>query len=377
MGHSKQYANVYEAGLHRIRRRTLLTVFLLLALFFLYLSLGSTSIRLLSPVQTVQNLWLGVRLTLAKYLKWGIYDQRLELIQSTPGYLETMTRLQGGLLAVALGAVLAVAGTVFQCVFRNPIAGPSLLGVSSGINIGNLLLVLQFSTLAASMTTLRFVYGYACGLGLLGLIFLVGWLTSGRKGGSVTDMLLTGCIVSRVVSMLVSNIQYYYMDETEYLALQEMSLYGTGIGNARGALFLIGALLVGLVPLLLLRNSLNLTTFSDEEARCMGLNTNWLRMVALLCSAVLLIAAQVHCGDVGMLSMLVPHLCRYLFGSDTKRLITGSILLGAGIMLICRFAISLLAFHPYLSVVSISTLVNLAAMPLMMVVMMKYRRGWS
>lgn len=376
MGNSKPYANVYEAERVRVRRRTWLAAALLLVLFFLFLSLGSTSIRLISPVQTVQNLWLGIRLTLAKYLKWEIYDQRLSLILSAPAYLETMTRLQGGLLAVALGAVLAVSGTVFQCVFRNPIAGPSLLGVSSGINIGNLLLVMQFSTAAVTMTTLRFVYGYACGLGLLGLIFLVGWLST-RGKGNITDMLLTGCIVSRVVSMVVTNAQYYYMDETEYLVLQEMSLYGTGIGNTRGAVFLIGALLVGLVPLLLLRSSLNLATFSDEEARCMGLNTSWLRVVALLCSTVLLIAAQIHCGDVGMLAMLVPHLCRYLFGCDTKRLITGSILLGAGIMLVCRFIISLFAFHPYLSVVSISTLISIVAMPLMMVVMMKYRRGWS
>lgn len=372
----KTCAGVYQAERVRLRRRFLLAGALLLALFFLFLSLGTTSIRLLSPVQTVKNLWLGLRLTLAKYLKWKLYNQRLALIQDAAGYLETITRLQGGLLAMALGAALAVAGTVFQCVFRNPIAGPSLLGVSSGISIGNLLLVLQFSAAAASMTTLRFAYGYACSLGLLLLIFLVGWIAGGGKG-SVTDMLLTGCIVSRVVTKVVSTVQYYYLDDTEYLALQEMSLYGTGLGNIRGAVFLAAALAAGLLPLLVLRNGLNLVTFTDEEARCLGLNAGWLRVLALVCSTVLLIAAQIHCGEVGLLAMLVPHLCRYVFGADARRLMTGSVLMGAGIMLACRFITALFAFHPYLWVVSVNTLVSVFAMPLMMLVMLKYRRGWS
>jgi iron complex transport system permease protein len=368
--------SIYETAQRRLRRRFLLAGLGLLLLFFVFLSLGVTSIRLLSPVQTVRNLWLAIRLALAKVLHWSLYDERLTLIQQSAGYLETMTRLEGGILAMVLGAVLAVSGTVFQCVFRNPIAGPSLLGVSSGVSIGNLLLVLQFSTLATSMTTLRFLYGYGCSLALLGLIFLVGWI-AGRGKSSVTEMLLTGCIVSRVATKLVSTIQYYYLDETDYLTLQEMSLYGTGIGNTKGALFLLLALLAGMVPLLLLRNSLNLATFSDEEARCMGLRTGWLRVLGLVCSTILMIAAQIHCGDVGMLAMLVPHLCRYLFGANTKDLVVGSIVLGAWIMLVCRFIIALCAFHPYLSVLSVSTLVSVFAMPLMMLVMLKYRRGWS
>jgi iron complex transport system permease protein len=287
-----------------------------------------------------------------------------------------MTRLQSGVLTAVLGAVLAVSGAVFQCAFRNPIATPSLLGISSGISLGNLLLVLQYSAVAASMTTLRFAYGYGCSIALLLLIFLMGFAV-GRGKGSVTEMLLTGCIVSRVATKFVSTIQYYCLDETDYLALQEMSLYGTGTGNTKGAVFLVGALLVGLIPILLTRNSLNLVTFSDEEARSMGLNTGVLRVAALLCSAVLFIAAQIHCGEVGMLAMLVPHLCRYLFGSDTRRLVVGSMLLGATLLLLCRFIVALCAFHPYLWVVSLNTLVSVFTMPLMMVVMLKYRRGWN
>lgn len=375
MADSKEH-NIYEAECARIRRRLALAAVGLLALFFLFLSLGSTSFRLIPPGQTVQNLWLGLRLTLAKYLKWSFYDQRRRLMENAPAYMETMTRLQGGLLSAALGAMLAIAGTVFQCVFRNPIAGPNLLGVSSGISIGNLLLVLQFSTAAASMTTMRFLYGYACSIGLLLLIFLAGW-AAGRGKGSVMDMLLTGCVFSRIIPRVVSSLQYYYMDEMEYLTLQEMSLYGTGTGNTKGAVFLIAALAAGMLPLLLWSNSLNLVTFSDEEAWTMGLDTRWLRVLSLICSTVLLIAAQIHCGDVGMLAMLTPHLCRYLFGSDTQRLIPGSILLGAGIMLLCRFITALFAFHPYLWVVSINVLVSLFAMPLMMLVMLKYRRGWN
>ena len=368
--------NVYLTEQRRIRRRFLLLGLALLILFCAFLCMRSTRIGFLSPVQTAKNLYTAAKLLLARYLKWGIYDQRAAIIADHPAYLETLTRLNGGVLIVILGAVLAVAGTVFQCVFRNPIAGPNLLGISSGISIGNLLLVLQFSTSAVYLTTRRFLYGYACSLGLLLLIFLVGFL-AGHGKGSVIDMLLTGCIISRVITRLVSTIQYYYLDETEYLVLQEMSLYGTGIGNSKGALFLSGALLLGMVPLVLMRSSLNLVTFSDEEARGMGLSIGWLRMLGLICSTILMIAAQIHCGEMGMLAMLVPHLCRYLFGSNTKNLVIGSLLTGAIIMLVCRIIVALFAFHPFLRVVSISTLVSLISMPLMMVVMLKYRRGWS
>ncbi len=192
---------------HRKNRRIFLLFFLgLLIMFLLYISLRGSA-GLMNPVQTVKNLFLAARLQLAKWLKWAVYDQRLELITASEGYQETLGRLQGGALMLALGAMLGVSGAVFQIVFRNPIATASILGVSSGIEIANIVLVLQFSAAAATMTVRRYLYGYAGALGMLALVFLVG-LLAGRGKADVTDMLLSGSIITRFDSKIVGLIKY-------------------------------------------------------------------------------------------------------------------------------------------------------------------------
>lgn len=369
--------SLYKADRRKNRRCFLLSALLLLILFCVFLCFRSTEIAFLSPAQTVMNLYTAAKLEAAKLLKLPLYSQRLELIQAHTGYLETLTRLQGGILAIVLGAVLSVAGAVFQCVFRNPIAMPTMLGVSSGISIGNFILVLQYSSAAVMMTTLRFVYGYAFSLALLFVILLMGYLTGERGRLSTADILLAGSAMSRVLSKLVMSLQYSYLEESDYLLLQEMSLYGTGIGNTRGAVFLFAALILGLVPVVLMRNSLNVVTFPDEEARCMGLRPGRMRVLSLVCGTILIIAAQIHCGEVGMLALLVPHICRYIFGSNTRELIIGSMLYGAIMMLVCRMIISLFAFNQYLSVISVGMLISFVSMPLMMFILIRHRRGWN
>lgn len=375
IGH-EQMAALRRQDRGRTRRRFLLSLLLLAALCFLFLCLRTTRIGFLSPWQTLSNLAAAARLELAKWLKWSIYDQRLAIIQGQEGYLETLSRLQGAVLAMVLGAVLSAAGVAFQCVFRNPIAVPTMLGVSSGISAANFLLVLQYSTLAVTMTQQRFLYGYGCSLALLGVILLVGKAAE-RDRASVSDILLVGTALSRIVSQTVSGLQYALMDESDYLLLQEMRLYGTGLGNTRGAVFLALALLAGLVPLLLIRYSLNVTVFPDEEAQALGLRAGRLRLLALVCSTILVVAAQIHCGDVALLALLVPHLCRHIVGANTRELLPASLIYGALLMLVCRFVVSLFAFDQYLSVISVGMLVDLVSMPLMIVTLLRHRRGWE
>lgn len=369
--------NGYYIANRRNRRIFLLFFLVLLALFCLYVSLRGSA-GLMSPVQTVKNLFLAARLQLAEWLKWGIYDQRLELILAQDGYQETLGRLQGGALMLALGAMLGVAGAVFQLVFRNPIASPTILGVSSGIRIANVVLVMQYSTAAAYMTTQRYLYGYIGALAMLALVFLVG-LLAGRGRADVTDMLLSGSIITRIVSKIVNQLQYYYIeDETDLQALREMELYGSGTSTFSGAIFMVAALAVGFIPIFLLRNSLNLTAFSREEARSMGISIGWMQLLALLCSTVLIIAAQIYAGDVALLAMLVPFVCRYIFGSNTRELLLGSAMMGAGILLICRTVTVVTGYiNTLFGLISLNTLVSVVAMPLMLFAMIKYRRGWD
>ncbi len=213
---------------------------------------------------------------------------------------------------------------------------------------------------------------------MLALVFLVG-LLAGRGRADVTDMLLSGSIITRIVSKIVNQLQYYYIeDETDLQALREMELYGSGTSTFSGAIFMVAALAVGFIPIFLLRNSLNLTAFSREEARSMGISIGWMQMLPLLCSTVLIIAAQIYAGDVALLAMLVPFVCRYIFGSNTRELLLGSAMMGAGILLICRTVTVVTGYiNTLFGLISLNTLVSVVAMPLMLFAMIKYRRGWD
>ena len=360
----------------RDKRRFAAAFIVLIIIFLLYTCTRTTEIAMVSPAQVVKNLLTALKLLAAKLLKLPMYNNRLEIITSQPYYLETLSRFQAGMIAMLLGAGISIAGAVFQCAFRNPIATPAMLGASGGIKIANLILVIQFSTLAGSMTQQRFIYGYIVSIGILLFIILVSKVI-GRKKTSVTDMLLLGSIVTRISGQIINYVQYYMLSETDYLTLQVMNMYGAGVGTTAGVPFLIAALIIGIVPVILTRFSLNALCFGDDGARSMGISAGPLRTMSLICSTVLVVASLIYFGDVGMVSMLVPFVCRYIFGSDIRKLIIGSGLFGALIMMICRVVVSLFAFNQYLSVISIGIIIELISAPVMIVVMLKYRRGWE
>ncbi|MDR3300534.1 MAG: iron ABC transporter permease [Candidatus Accumulibacter sp.] len=371
-----RFSSLRRADRRGARLRLTLLGLALLALFSVFLSLRSTTIGFVTPAVTLKNLATAASLGAAELLKQPLYDKRLSIINASPHYLETMTRLRSALLLIALGACLSAAGAAVQGAFSNPIATPAMLGISSGIGFANIYLVLRYSSLAASMTGERFLYGYAFALALLGLVLLIGRLM-GRQRSSVTDMLLAGAVVTRLVGQVGSAIQAYWMDETQYLALQEMNLYGTGIGTVRGAAFLAAALALGLAPLWLTRFSYNAVSFDDESARGFGISAPLLRVIGLVCSVVLVTAALIHCGDVALLALLAPHLARCMFGADFRSLLPGCILMGALTMLCCGAITAFFAFDPLLSVISIGSIVNLVATPLLIVMLVRGRRGWE
>ncbi len=368
--------NSYLQERRKYRWIFLIFAIVLFILFWIYISLNTTA-DLISPLDTLKNLFLSIRLQLGEWFHWSIYDNRRELIQESYRYEVTLSNTTGALTMLALGAMLGVAGAVFQIVFQNPIASPTILGVSSGIQVANTVLVMIFGTAAIYMTGMRYVVGYIGAFGMLALLFGVG-LISGRGKLNVIDILLAGSVVSRIVSRIVSTIQYYYIeDEDEIEAIQELQLYGTGSTNS-GAIYLIIALIVGFVPLLLLRNSLNVTAFSSDDARSLGINMNLLQFLGLILATVMTIGTEIFAGDVAMLAMLVPFVGRYIFGANMRQLLIGSAMMGAGVMLSCRLITRALTYVNLLFAdLSLGTIISVVSLPLMLYAMLRYRRGWE
>ncbi|MCC8123610.1 MAG: iron ABC transporter permease [Oscillospiraceae bacterium] len=369
-----------KADRKKLRTRTVLSIVVLLVLFWAFLCTRTVEIGLISPVQALSNVFTYVKLSLAQIFHWSIFDDQLAVIQAQPYYYETVTRLEGAVQAVVLGAVLAVSGAVYQCVFRNPIATPTMLGVSSGVRLSNFVLVLQYSTIAstATLVTLRYIYGYVFSIGILVVVLVVAHFM-GNKKSSVADVLLVGSIVSRLLSQGLRVVQSYVMDDDAYLVLQQMNLYGTdaNLGNSQGAIFRLCALLVGMLPLYFMRFSLNVVSFEDEDAKCLGISASRIRTASLIFSTILMVAAQVQLGDVALLALLVPHICRYVFGANFQDMLVGCILYGGIIMLVCKVVVALLSFSPYLGVMSMNVIINVISMPLLIFVLLKERRGWA
>lgn len=235
-------------------------------------------------------------------------------------------RLPRILLACMVGCSLATAGTAYQSVFRNPMAAPDILGASSGACFGAALaILLGFSR--SGITALAFVSSLLS----VALVYAIARRT---KGNRVTSLLLAGVMIGSLFSACTSYVKLV-ADPSNQLPAITYWLMGSLSGTRMNVVaFAAAPMFIGLAPLLILRWRINLLTLGEEEARSMGVNTNRLRLVVILCATVLTAASVSVSGMIGWVGLVIPHLSRKLVGSDCRRLLPASMLLGAIFLLL-------------------------------------------
>ena len=234
-------------------------------------------------------------------------------------------RLPRVLLASLVGCALSAAGTAYQTVFRNPMAAPDILGASSGACFG--------AALAILLGLPRFgiaVLAFGMGLISVGLVWTVGKRTHGSR---IVNLLLAGIMVGSLFSAGTSYIKLV-ADPSDQLPAITYWMMGSLNGvQMKDVGFAVLPMLVGLVPLVLLRWRLNLLTVGEEEARSMGVNVACLRLITVLCATILTAAGVAVSGMIGWVGLVIPHLSRKLVGGDCRRLLPCSMLLGAAFLL--------------------------------------------
>ena len=193
-------------------------------------------------------------------------------------------------------------------------------------------------------------------------------------------MLLVGTVLTQMVNVVISYCRFL-MDDVQLEVFQELTMRGFTSNVAmddagRSLLLLVILMAAGGVPMLLLRFSFNTVSYSDEEARSLGVRPAVLRTVALLCVTLLMTAAVLHCGSVGILALVVPHLCRYWTGADFRRLFWSSALYGGLLLTACRAISSLIYIEGYGSF-PLGPIATLIAMPVLAFALAKGRRGWE
>jgi iron complex transport system permease protein len=235
-------------------------------------------------------------------------------------------------LGFLAGSALAVSGAAFQAMFRNPLAEPFTLGVSSGAALGASLclhLGWQFSVAGISATSL-------CALaGSMAAILLVYGLTRARRGFSVGTMLLAGVAVSFFFSSLILVLQYL-SDLTRTFRMLRWVMGGMETVVGFNDLFAVLPLVVtGILIVLYLTHDLNQLATGEELASSRGVDVARTKLLLFFATSLMVGAVVAVCGPIGFVGLMVPHICRLLVGPDHRTLLPASLLAGGLFLTLC------------------------------------------
>ena len=236
------------------------------------------------------------------------------------------------LLAALVGACLSIAGVSYQGIFRNAMAAPDFLGASSGAAFGAALAIL-LGLSSAGIAVCAFCFS----LLTVALVFFVAQRAPGKRAA---NLILAGIMVSSLFSAGTSYIKLV-ADPSSKLPEITYWLMGSFSGNTwHDVRFALPFMLLGTVPLFLLRWRMNLLTMGDDEARAMGVDANRLRLLVVVCATLVTAASVSVSGVIGWVGLVIPHMARRLSGNDYRKLLPTTLLLGAIFLLavdnLCR-----------------------------------------
>lgn len=243
-------------------------------------------------------------------------------------------RLPRAIMAILVGASLAVCGAVLQGLFRNPLADPSLIGVSSGASAGaSFMIVFGASIIDSSQFLGLSIVAIGAVIGAVVAVFLVYRLATNSYGTSVVTMLLSGVAIGAVASAL-NNLFTYFADS---IMLRRISVWE--MGNLEGATWLRVSLMALVASLLLLRlpryrQALNAFLLGESEARYLGIDVEWVKKELILLSALVVGVSVVVVGNIAFVGLVVPHILRGFIGPDHRFLLPATALAGA-LLLLC------------------------------------------
>lgn len=329
------------------------------------------SIPLIALLFVVDVSWGSVHISLDEL--WRAFtDTDSERIAD---YLIIYFRLPKALTALFVGAGIATAGLMMQCLFRNPLADTSILGVGSGAGLGVAIYTMAFAlfpALATSgmMSTWGVVLAAFSGAMLVLLIIssVSAWLHD------VVSVLLVGVMIGFIASALISVLQFFSDEETlkGYLLWSFGSLSGT---TWRQLQILLPIVSFGLLMALLMPKYMNAMNIGERYTRSVGINPRYVRITLILITSIISGTITAFTGPIAFLGIAVPHFARIIFGTSNNRiLIPATIVSGSILMLICDI---LTQMPGYQVVLPINAVTSLIGAPVVIFVMLRERRAYS
>ena len=244
-------------------------------------------------------------------------------------------RLMKAIVAILAGAALAVSGLQMQTLFRNPLAGPYVLGVSSGASLGVAIFILGAPLLGIASTSAFSSLGTAGAAWVGSAAILAVVAAVSRRIKDIMVILILGMMVSSGVSAIVQILQYLSAEE----ALKSFVIWTMGsLGDVTSSqLALVApAVITGLTISVAAIKPLNLLLMGEEYARTMGANIQRTRTLILLSTTLLAGTVTAFCGPIGFIGLAIPHVARILFReADHRTLMPASAMTGAVALLLC------------------------------------------
>jgi iron complex transport system permease protein len=282
----------------------------LIVCFFTNISLGSVSI----PFKTIFE----------------------SLIGTTDNYIILHYRLPKAITAILVGSGLGVSGLLMQTLFRNPLAGPFVLGISSGASLGVALVIMGtgfFGGAIASVLISKWSIVIAASLG--SFLVLLAVLIVSSKVRDTMAILIIGLMFGSITAAVVSVLSYFSSAEQ----LQQYIFWGFGsLGNLSWHELLIFFIIyaIGVLLSILSLKALNTLLLGENYARSLGMNIRQSRLIIILATSVLAGTITAFAGPIAFIGLAVPHLTRQVFNSSNHKILLPAVLLvGAIIMLIC------------------------------------------
>lgn len=265
------------------------------------------------------------------------------------------------LTALVAGAGLSISGLQMQTVFKNPLADPSVLGISSGASLGVALVVLMSGTIGGIALSQAGILGevaltVAAITGAMAVMALI-VLASHKVKGNVT-LLIIGVMIGYLANAIIGILKYFSVEEdVKAYVIWGLGSFSRVSGDQMG---IFTGIMAVLIPLSMLSvKTLNLLLLGDGYARNLGLNIKRARILVILSAGVLTAIVTAYCGPIAFLGLAVPHLCRMVFQtSDHRVLMPASVLVGASLALMCNLLARMPGLEGALPVNSVTALIG-------------------
>lgn len=280
------------------------------------------------------------------------------------------SRLPQAVTALLAGAALAVSGLMMQTMFRNPLAGPSILGISSGANLGVALVMLlmgstvTIGSLALSGYVSIIIGAFAGSILIMGLLIL---LSSVLRNDLM--LIITGVLIGYLTSSVITLLNY----SASAHGVQGYIMWGMGSFNSvsTGQLPVFAIIVaVGLVLSMMLVKPLNALLLGDDYARSLGIPIKAVRNLLLLATGVLTAVTTAFCGPVAFIGLAVPHIARMIWRTDNHRvLMPATMLTGSAVALLC----CIISVLPSAGIAPINAVTPVIGVPVILYVVIRRR----